>query len=615
MCGIAGVVDFDRNITINEEILDKMASPLKYRGPDQDGKYLFSNETLSLGFTHRRLSIIDLSENARQPMQDQEGKLVLVFNGEVYNYSALRSKLKQQYFQSTSDTEVVLYAIKEWGISEALKQIQGMFALALFDHSTQTLFLARDRFGEKPLYYHHSDKLFAFSSDIRSFSALPIQKMLDSLAIGYYLGEMCTPGTRTVWNEIKKLQPGTFLSFDGSTVEIVPYWHPEYREKRVLTDKELLDKMEQLLEKAVQKTLVSDVPVGCFLSGGIDSSLVAMYAAKHSKERLKTFTVGFDFNHFDESQYAKYVSDSIKSDHYELTLSHFPLEEVNTLLKEYGEPFADSSAIPTYYISKFAAEHVKVCIGGDGGDELFGGYGSHSQGYRMQQWYGLKSLKSLLNALSFSPKARYLEGIMKMDPAILSQALNRGMGFSEYQLLKLTGDNRLANEVSNEHIRIMNEALTGVSSPFDAILSGSIQTRLPNDYLVKTDRASMFNCLELRTPFLDQDLFEFTSTLPYTQLMKGGVNKYITKTISRNHFTKEFVDRPKMGFGVPIGEWMKKEWKNQVEEVILSEYQGLGFNRSYVEEIWSQHQSGKVDHTHRIWILYVLQKWIEDQKL
>lgn len=615
MCGIAGVVDFDSNVAINEVLLDAMASPLKFRGPDQDGHYLFSNQTISLGFTHKRLSIIDLSENARQPMQDQEGKLVLVFNGEVYNYSTIRSKLKQPYFQSTSDTEVVLYAIKEWGISEALKQIQGMYALALFDHSTQTLLLARDRFGEKPLYYYHSDKLFAFSSDIRSFSALPFQKTLDSFSIGYYLGEMSTPGTRTVWNEIKKLQPGTFLSFSRNGIQIAPYWRPEYRKKNVLSDRELLDKTEQLLEKAVQKTLVSDVPVGCFLSGGIDSSLVAMYAAKHSKERLKTFTVGFDFKHFDESQYAKYVSETIKSDHNELTLSHFPLEEVNTLLKEYGEPFADSSAIPTYYISKFAAEHVKVCIGGDGGDELFGGYGSHTQGYRMQKWFRLKSLKSLLNPLSFSSKARYLKGIMNMDPTILSQALNRGMGFSEHQLLKLTGDDQLANEVRNEHFRTMKEVITGVSGPFDAILSGSIHTRMPNDYLVKTDRASMYNSLELRTPFLDQDLFEFTSTVPYNQLMKGGVNKHLTKTISRKYFSEEFVNRPKLGFGVPIGEWMKKEWKNQVEEVIFSEYRGLGFNRSFVEEIWRQHQSGTVDHTHRIWILYVLQKWTEDQKL
>lgn len=234
MCGIAGVVDFDRNVAINEVLLDAMASPLKYRGPDQDGKYLFSNQNLSLGFTHKRLSIIDLSENARQPLQDHEGKLVLVFNGEVYNYAALRSKLKQQYFQSTSDTEVVLYAIKEWGISEALKQIQGMYALALFDHSTQALILARDRFGEKPLYYHHSDKLFAFSSDIRSFSALPFQKTLDSFSIGYYLGEMSTPGTRTVWNEIKKLQPGTFLSFSRNGIQIAPYWRPEYRKKKCI---------------------------------------------------------------------------------------------------------------------------------------------------------------------------------------------------------------------------------------------------------------------------------------------------------------------------------------------------------------------------------------------
>jgi asparagine synthase (glutamine-hydrolysing) len=615
MCGIAGILDHNCSIEINAPLLDKMAAPLRYRGPDQSGTYLFSNEHVMLGFVHRRLSIIDLSEKAKQPMQDDEGKLTLIFNGEVYNYNTLKSSLKHKEFKSSSDTEIVLYAIKEWGFTEALRRIQGMFALALFDHPNETLYLARDRFGEKPLYYFNQHGVCAFSSDIRSFSALPLKKTLNQTSIGYFLGEMSTPGEETIWNEVKKLAPAHFLKVNRNTAEILPFWSPDYRKKVSISSESILNGTEKLLEKAVQNTMVSDVPVGCFLSGGIDSSLVAMYAAKHANEKLKTFTVGFDFDLFNEAEYAHYVSKLIKSEHHEVTLSHFLLDEVNVLLKEYGEPFADSSAIATYYISKFASEHVKVCIGGDGGDELFGGYGSHTQAYRMQQWFRLKFLRGILSGLSSYPKARYLEGIMAMDPAVLSQALHRGMGFSNDQLMQLTGDEHFSNSVTKEHIKAMKKALEFTDTPFDAVLCGSIMTRLPNDYLVKTDRASMFNSLELRTPFLDKELFEFTSSLPWHQLMKGGMNKYLTKMISRKYFSTEFVDRPKMGFGVPIGEWMKKAWKNQVGEVILSDQPALGFHKSYIEKLWNQHQSGKIDHTHRIWTLYVLNKWLEDQTL
>lgn len=615
MCGIAGLIDFQGKFKIDDTLLDIMVSPLKFRGPDQEGRYLHTNENLSFGLVHRRLSILDLSENGNQPMEDEEGKLVIVFNGEIYNYKSIRHQLKFQNFRSNSDTEVILYAIKEWGIEGALSKIEGMFAFALFDYNDKSLIICRDRFGEKPLYYYNRDQLFAFSSDIRSFSAIPFKKTLNTYSIGYYLGEMSTPGDKTIWSEVLKLPPSHYLKVTQTDTEIIPYWRPNYINKTPNFNGQSIKLCEDLLEEAVRKTLISDVPVGCFLSGGIDSSLVALYAARNSTERLKTFTVGFNFDRFNEAQYARYVANLIGSEHHEIYLDNFSLDEVNVLLKEYGEPFGDSSAIPTYFISKFASQHVKVCIGGDGGDELFGGYGSHNQAYRMQQWYSLKILKNILSKFSNSKKATYLKGVMNLEPNALSQALDRGMGFSYDQIMKLTGDSFISNSVGNEHLSVVKKALENTNCPFDVILNASVMTRLQNDYLVKTDRASMFNSLEIRTPFLDKGLFDFTSSLKFNQLMRNGINKYLTKTIAKKYFKKDFVDRPKMGFGVPIGEWMKKEWKNDFQEVLLSNLTEFPLNISYLEQIWQEHQLNKVDHSNRLWIIYVLKKWIKDHNM
>jgi asparagine synthase (glutamine-hydrolysing) len=619
MCGIAGIIQFDNTFQIDENLLRKMSAPLQFRGPDQEGYIVEKKSDFTFGLAHKRLSIIDLSEAGRQPMWNEEHSHVIVFNGEIYNFQKLKTQLQKENvkFETSSDTEVILKAYANWGIEKTLNSLEGMFAFTLVDTNNRKVYVARDRFGEKPLYYHAKQNMFAFSSDIRSFKSLGISSELDLHALGYFFSEMTTPIAHSIYKEIKKLPPANYLEITKDGMLQKEYWQLNYKEKSVLTLPETIEQAEFLLEKAVQKTLVSDVPIGCFLSGGLDSSLVSLFASKNYSSQLKTFSVGFEYESFNELSYARAISKQIGSEHNEIILNPDDLSIVDDLLKEYGEPFADSSAIPTYYVSKFASQSVKVALGGDGGDEVFAGYRTYNQGLRMQEWYNKRFLNlplSLLKKLTHSEKATYLSGVMKKDPITLASALYRNMGFSENALKELW-DNELFYEApKREHEKAINKALDETNDLFDVLLHSSIKTRLVNDYLVKTDRATMFNSLELRTPFLDKDLIEFSAGIPYSFLMKQGENKYITKKIAEKYFSKELIYREKQGFGIPIGEWMRKEWKKTASEVILSNNTEIPLSLKYIEKIWNEHQNG-INHSDKLWSIYIYQKWYQQNKI
>ena len=620
MCGIAGLIDYGNNWVVDENSLRQMAQALQFRGPDQEGYCFQNNPNFTFGLAHKRLSILDLSEAGRQPMWNSEKSSVITFNGEIYNFPALKIRLEKEgaTFSSSSDTEVILVAYEFWGIEKLLNELEGMFAFTLVDIEKCTVFIARDRFGEKPLYYHEKNKFFAFSSDIRSFQSLGISKEIDLHALGYFFSEMSTPINSSIYSEIKKLPPASYIQLTAQGSELKEYWRLNYKEKTTLSLQETIAHSEVLLEKAVQKTLLSDVPVGCFLSGGLDSSLVSLYAAKNYSTQLKTFSVGFEYESFNELPYARAISKQIGSEHNEIILNPSDLSIVDDLLKEYGEPFADSSAIPTYYVSKFAGNSVKVALGGDGGDEVFAGYRTYNQGLRMQQWYNKRYLNlplTVLKKLTHSEKATYLSGVMKKDPVTLASALYRNMGFAPVDLKELLNDKLFFEAPKREHEQAVLKALGETHDVFDVLLHASIKTRLVNDYLVKTDRASMFNSLELRTPFLDKDLIEFSSSLPYDFIMHGGENKYITKKIAEKHFSKELIYREKQGFGIPIGQWMKNVWKNQFEEVVFEKQDIVPLNYTYIEKIWREHLSNQKDHSHRLWIIYVFHSWIKNEYL
>ena len=618
MCGIAGIIQFENIFQIDENLLRKMSAPLQFRGPDQEGYIVEKKSDFTFGLAHKRLSIIDLSEGGHQPMWNKEHTHVIVFNGEIYNFQKLKTELQKENvtFETSSDTEVILKAYANWGIEKTLNSLEGMFAFTLVDTINQKVLVARDRFGEKPLYYHAKQNMFAFSSDIRSFKSLGISSELDLHALGYFFSEMTTPIAHSIYKEIKKLPPANYLEISKDGMLQKEYWQLNYKEKSVLTLPETIKQAEFLLEKAVQKTLISDVPVGCFLSGGLDSSLVSLYASKNYSTQLKTFSVGFEYESFNELPYARAISKQIGSDHNEIVLNPNDLAIVDDLLKEYGEPFADSSAIPTYYVSKFAGKSVKVALGGDGGDEVFSGYRTYNQGLRMQQWYKKRFLHApltLLKHVTHSEKADYLLGVMKKNPETLAGALYRNMGFSQGDLKKLLNENLFYEAPKHEHERAISKALGETTDVFDVLMHASIKTRLVNDYLVKTDRATMFNSLELRTPFLDKDLIEFSARIPYSFLMKEGENKYITKKIAEKHFSKELIYREKQGFGIPIGEWMKNVWKKQFEEVVFERQEIIPLNYAYIEKIWKEHLMNQKDHSHRLWIVYVFHKWIKNE--
>jgi len=618
MCGIAGIIDFGNTVQVDETTLRNMAHSLQFRGPDQEG-YTFQNEPdFSFGLAHKRLSILDLSDAGRQPMWNAEKNCVIAFNGEIYNFPSLKARLEKEgaAFSTSSDTEVILVAYQYWGIEKMLHELEGMFAFTLVDLKRQTVYVARDRFGEKPLYYHSKNNFFAFSSDIRSFHSLGISREIDLHALGYFFSEMSTPIEHSIYKEIKKLPPANYLEISKDGTLQKEYWRLNYTEKITLSNEEAINHTEVLLEKAVQKTLLSDVPVGCFLSGGLDSSLVSLYAAKNYSTQLKTFSVGFEYESFNELPYARAISKQIGSEHNEIILNPDDLSIVDDLLKEYGEPFADSSAIPTYYVSKFAGQSVKVALGGDGGDEVFAGYRTYNQGLRMQQWYKKRFLHVpliLLKHVTHSEKADYLLGVMKKSPETLAGALYRNMGFSQGDLKKLLNENLFYEAPKHEHERAISKALGETTDVFDVLMHASIKTRLVNDYLVKTDRSTMFNSLELRTPFLDKDLIEFSASLPYDLIMHGGENKYITKKIAEKYFSKELIYREKQGFGIPIGHWMKNVWKKQFEEVVFERQIVIPLNYAFIEQIWEEHLSSRIDHSHRLWIIYVFHKWIKNE--
>lgn len=617
MCGIAGLVDFNNIININNQLIKKISEPNKYRGPDNFGSYIKHFNDYSIGFSHNRLSIIDLSQNGNQPMLSQSNRYLITFNGEIYNYKSLKKEIEKEHkFFSSSDTEVILNAIDLWGIDTCLEKIEGMFAFGLFDFKKKHLILARDRFGEKPLYYSKNGGFISFSSDIRSFNYLPIEKTIDDHSLGYYFSEMCTPSKKTIWKEIKKVSPGNKIVFSKDKSSEKQYWNLDYRCKILLPNKEIIEKSEHLLMNSVEQQLNSDVDVGCFLSGGVDSSLIAVLTSKIYHKKLKTFSVGFEDDKYSELSYAKIVANKIGSDHHEVIVNPTSLSSINNLILEYGEPFSDVSQIPSYFISKFASQHVKVCLGGDGADELFGGYRTYNQALRMQMWKDLKVSHKFIKVFSRVlnlEKLNYLNGIIQEDSSIIGRALYRNIGFNKDEINKLTKSREISIAMEKEHKNIVEWSKGYSDNIFDSILFSSIKTRLLNDYLVKTDRSSMYNSLELRTPFLDKNLQEFLSKLNFKSIMFQNKNKYISKKILEKYFDSNFVNRTKQGFEMPIANLIRTQWRDNIEEVLYSSNKLSPLNINFVKELFMDHLEHKKDNSKKIWNLYVFNLWSSNQ--
>jgi asparagine synthase (glutamine-hydrolysing) len=611
MCGISGI--FSRDKSDRLEIRTVTAS-IKHRGPDAEG--FFEDDYIALG--HRRLSIIDLDARSNQPFTTNDGRYVIVYNGEIYNYKSITKELRDcgVTLRTTSDTEVLVEAFVLWGPGFVHK-LNGMFAFVIYDSITHQLFLCRDRDGKKPLYYFLSDKLFVFGSELKavtSHSFVRKQLKVNKSTLSVFLQLGYIPKPNTFYENISKFPDGHYgIVSPQFKLSILPYWNIAHSIKyhRDITEQNAFNQLKRLFYNSVNLRLIADVPVGIFLSGGIDSSLVTAVAAQTTK--LKTFSIGFKESKFDESFYARKVAAHLKTEHYEFVLREKDaVELVDIYLDHFDEPFADTSSIPTMLISKLARKEVKVALTGDGGDELFLGYGSHTWAKRLDN-YVVKALRpvlhSVLNHLP-SPRAKRVSHLFeKLRPGkqrrhIFSQEQYL---FSEHEVLSdlLTDKNYYADWVYDDlrYLRTLTEPER--QALFD------LQFYLRDDLLAKVDRASMYYGLECRCPMMDHEFVQFVVNLPENLKKRGNVSKYLLKQILFELVPEKYFDRPKWGFSIPLAQWLKNDLQYLFEYLNEENLNKTNvFNIGYVNSLKDKFQSGQTYLYNRLWALIIAQKFL-----
>lgn len=627
MCGIAGFCDFAGNNKVN---IERMKERMYHRGPDAGGSYFSEDGQVTLG--HRRLSIVDLSENGTQPMKSHSGRYVMVFNGEIYNYKKIADKLlaegKVTAFRGTSDTEVLLEAFESYGIKEAISLCKGMFAIALYDQKEQMLYLLRDRVGEKPLYYGQVRDSFVFASDIGSISVLEgFDNPINTDVLDLYFVHGYIPAPYSIYQNIYKLEPGMIakvkLPFNNLTnIKMETYWSMKEVAKKGQTNlfkgsyEEATDELERLLKASIAEQMVADVPVGAFLSAGIDSSTVVALMQTLNSGKVKSFTIGMDDKDYNEAVYAKEIAKHLGTEHTELYITEEDAKAVvPKLASMFGEPFADSSQIPTYLVSKMTREHVTVSLSGDGGDELFCGYTSYASVERI--WNKMKGIpyfirkpcsdlvlhSPLKNKPIYRIKGKLLAAkgpsdlyicSMETDPLAKKIALENGKcsyKYSEYDpgYLKETNHNIMLMDMLMYH---------------------------PDDILVKVDRAAMAVSLETRVPMLDKDVVEFAWTLPIQYKKEGNVGKKVLREVLYRHVPKEMMERPKKGFSIPIDKWLKqtqlKAWAESLIDRKVLEEQGI-LNPDVVWKMWTDFIE-RDEWRIQIWYILMFQSWMLDER-
>ena len=618
MCGIAGIVHFDPEAPVAEASLQALSASCASRGPDAAGLW----RAPGVGLAHRRLSIIDLSERGRQPMIDPAGRVAITYNGEIYNFRELRRELATHghAFRSQSDTEVLLAGYLQWGASKLAERLDGMFAFGLYDLAERSTYLCRDRFGKKPLYYRWASDHLAFCSDIRGLWATERGLTLDHEALDYYLSELSTPQPHTIWTEIRQVRPAHVLriSAQGETIE-TDYWRRRYLPKKTASEPELLEAVEESLRAAVMKRTVSDVPIGAFLSAGVDSGLVVAFLAQGSAAPVRTFTVTLPGQEMDEGPLARSVAERYGTRHTEITLGAQDLGALPEIVEAFGEPFADSSAVPTWFISREIRKHVKVVLSGDGGDELFG-YPEYVWAHRADvhlRRYPYRVQRAVVRVVDKARRlaglqgehAGFIQGFAKLSGA---SRLFRTMGFSPAEKERLYS-REAARGAADFTRRWLAEAWdSGQQAELaDTLTEASFGTRLLNDYLVKVDRASMAHALEVRSPFLDAALTELACQLPNELRFLGGEVKYPIKRLAEKHVAPDIRSRPKRGFAVPLADWLRGDLRGMTEDLLRSpSFRSRGlFDAKHVQGLLGQHMSAERDHSHRLWALLCLELW------
>ncbi|HXW33340.1 MAG TPA: asparagine synthase (glutamine-hydrolyzing) [Acidimicrobiales bacterium] len=648
MCGIAGFLDRSAARPRGmHEILDLMVSTLVHRGPDDSGAWIEPEAGIALG--HRRLSIVDLSRHGHQPMHSRSGRYVLDYNGEIYNFLELREQLEARghRFGGSSDTEVLLGAIDEWGLKGALSRSNGMFALALWDRREHELSLARDRFGEKPMYYGWAGDCLLFASELKAIRAHPaFENEIDRGALALYMRHNCVPAPYSIYRGVQKLPPGTILSIAGSAgprtlPEPVPYWSfeelVESETRRPFTEpgSDALEELEHLLRDAVGMRMQADVPLGAFLSGGIDSSLVVALMQSQSSREVRTFTIAFDDTQFDEAADAAKVAEHLGTDHLEMLVTpKDALEAVPKMPTIFDEPFSDSSQIPTYLLSVLTREHVKVALSGDGGDELFGGYNRYSWSRRF--WDNVRRVPRPLRAaaakaLQKIPPRSWDKAFTVAEPILPSSLRVRMPG----NKLTKVADVLPSTDLHEVYVRLCShfndptalvvgsiepgswlsrsERWPGVAEPVELMMFLDSMTYLPDDILTKVDRASMAASLEARVPYLDHRVAGLAWRFPLEWKISDGKGKLPLRQILHRYVPEELVERPKMGFGWPVGSWLSgplREWAEELLDERRLRREGI-LNADVVSRMWRDQKEGRRDRQYQLWDVLMFQAWFE----
>ncbi len=625
MCGICGIVDFGD--VLDRKLIQDMTQQLYHRGPDERG-YFFSSYGPSVGLGHRRLSIIDL-DLGKQPMSNEESNIWTVFNGEIYNFQMLKNDLveKGHKFATKSDTEVILHAYEQWG-EEFVEKLRGMFAFAIWDEREHKLLIVRDRLGIKPVYFYVCGSKIVFASELKGILVDPdVPREIDFSSLFDYLSLLYIPAPKTIFKHIYKLPPAHMLVFSDGDVRIKEYWDLEFIPScSYESEKGLMDELLDIFKESVDMRLISDVPLGAFLSGGVDSSSVVALMSL-SKGEVITNSIGFKEKSYDELSYARKVAKLFNTNHHEYVVTSDAADIIDKLVFYYDEPFADSSAIPTYYVSKIARQNMTVALSGDGGDENFAGYRRYffdrlesflrnilpdsvrniiapiADIYPKGDWLPqIFRGKTFLKNLTIPHSEAYFRSVSQISPelklALISEDFkNELKGYDTLDLFK----------------KYFKKASHVTSDSLSMVQYVDFKTYLVDDILTKVDRASMANSLEVRVPILDHKFVEFIAHIPSSLKLKGRTSKYIFKKAMSRFLPKDILHRKKRGFVMPVAKWFRSELKQEAKRTILGDgfiKKGF-FNHSLIEKLWKEHQSGISDHSPILWSLFVFEKWFD----
>jgi asparagine synthase (glutamine-hydrolysing) len=628
LCGIVGYLNLNgRPLDRDERFIDPMCTSINHRGPDDSGTMIMG--PVALGMT--RLSIIDL-KTGHQPIGNEDGSVWIVFNGEIYNYKELQKQLiaRGHRLATGSDTETIVHLYEEYGV-ECLKFLEGMFAFALWDHERQRLFIARDRMGEKPLHWAVFENQLIFASEIKGILAHPrARKQLNPESLQKYLALEYVPAPHSIFKDIDKLMPAHYMLVEQGQVKIRNYWQPDTFTKPI-AEGEAREKLTHLLDESIKGRLISDVPLGVFLSGGIDSSAIAALSAKNLNRQLDTFSIGFADPSFDETDAAASVAAHLGTNHHVAQFDpSTALNTVEELWEVLDEPLADASIIPTFFLSKMTREKVTVALAGEGGDELFGGYPTY-QAHRLAKYWGMlpaalrhgilepaiRNLPVSMNNLSFDYKAKRFISAVEAPPVKRHLRWMGSIPITDHaqliqpEVLCLSGDEQLYPGLGSGEGGLLGVRISAGPDVVSTIMHLDMTTYLPDDLLVKSDRASMAAALEVRLPFLAYPLVEFALSLPTSLKVKGLTTKYLLKKAMSKYLPERTLQRPKKGFGIPVAKWLRNEFQPVVMELLGEDFvrkQDI-FRWHYVRQLLQEHRDGRVDRRKELWTLLMFQMW------